>query len=952
MQRLITLIFILFLAVFHVNKWLLESVHELGRAAVILGLAFWMTEQQSLEHNSHVNFTSAMDRIPFLREMNDKGRRGRDRDRNRGAPVSAGARGNTARLDEALGVVASGSSVLGSKDRDDYYYLLAAVEAAKGNMESFASVLTDIEKAVIRANSPQSSKMHLIEVLSNLRRELEDIMCSTKGRMVNELVLAPFGCQLIWQEENRSGDIGLIPTHTQIFTPTASRAVPLETVKETGKDKEREKGRRLARSYDSMTSLGSTISTETDSYTRRSTPSWVETPRARGRPVEKCPVAVPVSPPVRVPVHVLYTKDTTNIITHLSNGRYTDGNTDNRRPTRALVPVEGPPKTPPAGSTVSARRGTVSRESDFTVAKQMDPVIRRFKQKLGIKSAPAPPRLGSRTTPFRLQISPKAGAFTIDKQNKMFASVQRNAYTLSPPRSQSPPPPLTPPPPRSQTPPPATASPTPKHSAQKNYLSTFIASPGKRQSQTVHRLSDTAEDRESLRREGAWETSNFSANAHRVSTPAGGGADRGVNHPGSGADGGCSLEFLTGGQRGPGQGYCVIAGVKAALDQTRQGSEGSVYKDTSIKSDESALLDYDDIYGNRDFLLETTDAQAMDFKNFRRTAHTRSDSHSSMEGDRVRGEGDLEGRVEESYRLQNGIANYDAGGWVASEAGSSRGNSPVSFISSLNTGSRVLPSVHVTPSFGFTNSYSEPVSLGRTRLTKFLLHAKEEREKEPGSGSSVVGDEMFRSAVTGDSPTGGISPLATDRFEPSGSSGVPTSQGSLSLLHSPDTAHSCNMSEAGMSPNSISRVDNYSNNPMKNSLCSPDSAAGFSLNASPSASRNMPAFGIRAPFLNGDGDDSGFVSVSARRDNLNRKITEVQTQKVNGGVLNGGEKDLVVGSGSIDIRGYNAEAAMLVKAKLSTPTPIKRRKTIEGVSAQIADRLRTFSEPSVPLRLF
>ena len=69
---------------FHVNKWLSESVQELGRAAVILGLAFWMTEQPSLEHNSHLNFSSAMDRIPFLREMNDKGRRGRDRDRDRG----------------------------------------------------------------------------------------------------------------------------------------------------------------------------------------------------------------------------------------------------------------------------------------------------------------------------------------------------------------------------------------------------------------------------------------------------------------------------------------------------------------------------------------------------------------------------------------------------------------------------------------------------------------------------------------------------------------------------------------------------------------------------------------------------------------------------------------------------------------------------------------------------
>ena len=95
------------------------------------------------------------------------------------------------------------------------------------------------------------------------------------------------------------------------------------------------------------------------------------------------------------------------------------------------------------------------------------------------------------------------------------------------------------------------------------------------------------------------------------------------------------------------------------------------------------------------------------------------------------------------------------------------------------------------------------------------------------------------------------------------------------------------------------------------------------------------------------------MSVSARRDNLIRKTKEVHTQRAAAVLLNGGKRDFGVGSvtGSIDIRGYNSEAAMLVKAKLNTPTPIKRRKTIEGVSAEIADRLRTFSEPSIPLRL-
>ena len=56
------------LAVHVVNKWLKDSVQELGKASVVLGLAFWMTEQPHLEYDSHINFSAAINRIAFLRE--------------------------------------------------------------------------------------------------------------------------------------------------------------------------------------------------------------------------------------------------------------------------------------------------------------------------------------------------------------------------------------------------------------------------------------------------------------------------------------------------------------------------------------------------------------------------------------------------------------------------------------------------------------------------------------------------------------------------------------------------------------------------------------------------------------------------------------------------------------------------------------------------------------------
>jgi hypothetical protein len=54
-------------AVFCVNKWLLDCVQELGRAAAVLGLVFWITDQAVIDQSAMRNFSLAMDRIPFVR---------------------------------------------------------------------------------------------------------------------------------------------------------------------------------------------------------------------------------------------------------------------------------------------------------------------------------------------------------------------------------------------------------------------------------------------------------------------------------------------------------------------------------------------------------------------------------------------------------------------------------------------------------------------------------------------------------------------------------------------------------------------------------------------------------------------------------------------------------------------------------------------------------------------
>ena len=90
--------------------------------------------------------------------------------------------------------------------------------------------------------------------------------------------------------------------------------------------------------------------------------------------------------------------------------------------------------------------------------------------------------------------------------------------------------------------------------------------------------------------------------------------------------------------------------------------------------------------------------------------------------------------------------------------------------------------------------------------------------------------------------------------------------------------------------------------------------------------------------------------MSARRDSLNKANKEIQKHKAVAAALTSSRKehlaDTVYGVGmgpesgagtGVDIRGYNSEAAMAVKSRLNTP--VKRRKTMEDVSAEIADRL-------------
>jgi hypothetical protein len=177
-----------------VNKWLLDSIQELGRASMVLGLAFWMTEQPSLGSESQHSFSQAMDGIPFVRSaesaVNNNVRRASAYDRN-----AEEEGGSFYRVDTALGDMANAVS-MGEGDSDVMNSLETAVDNAKDNMLAFTAVLMEVEEAIRRANQPDNKNLNVVQ---GLRRDIEDIMYTPRGQLLNEHVLTPFGCELVWE---------------------------------------------------------------------------------------------------------------------------------------------------------------------------------------------------------------------------------------------------------------------------------------------------------------------------------------------------------------------------------------------------------------------------------------------------------------------------------------------------------------------------------------------------------------------------------------------------------------------------------------------------------------------------------------------------------------------------------------------------------------------------------
>ena len=90
--------------------------------------------------------------------------------------------------------------------------------------------------------------------------------------------------------------------------------------------------------------------------------------------------------------------------------------------------------------------------------------------------------------------------------------------------------------------------------------------------------------------------------------------------------------------------------------------------------------------------------------------------------------------------------------------------------------------------------------------------------------------------------------------------------------------------------------------------------------------------------------DPSLLSVNKRRESLNRLNIEFQHQMAASATSSAVRK---TPPASIDIRGYNSEAAMAVKARLATP--LRGRKSVETVAGEMAERFRTFTEPSMPV---
>ena len=173
------------IAAFLINKWLLDCVQELGRAAAVLGMAFWITDQPAIDPQALRNFSLALDRIPFVREITElemakKGPGFYYPPARKSGREEGWIGGKTKLLESAVQTVSSDHS---------HRSLVEAVDTAKRNMVAFAGILRQLESATIEANSWMADFVPSEEVVRRLRLAVEDVMLSETGQAVNQHVL-------------------------------------------------------------------------------------------------------------------------------------------------------------------------------------------------------------------------------------------------------------------------------------------------------------------------------------------------------------------------------------------------------------------------------------------------------------------------------------------------------------------------------------------------------------------------------------------------------------------------------------------------------------------------------------------------------------------------------------------------------------------------------------------
>jgi hypothetical protein len=172
-------------AAFLINKWLLDCVQELGRAAAVLGMVFWITDQPAIDPQALRNFSLALDRIPFVREITDLEMVNKGPGFYFPPPRKSGREegwigGKTKLLESAVQTVSSDLA---------HRSLVEAVDAAKRNMVAFASVLRELEAATIEAGCWMADFVPSEEVVQRLRLAVEDVMLAETGQAVNQHVL-------------------------------------------------------------------------------------------------------------------------------------------------------------------------------------------------------------------------------------------------------------------------------------------------------------------------------------------------------------------------------------------------------------------------------------------------------------------------------------------------------------------------------------------------------------------------------------------------------------------------------------------------------------------------------------------------------------------------------------------------------------------------------------------